>query len=78
LFTRQHTDTTTYIENVAGLLNRLLGVEREACVDLCRDFAGHDLEDFLAELNEETVQSGIDLLVKALALGDISDCLSCF
>jgi hypothetical protein len=62
---------------VAGLLNRFLSVEGEACINLSRDLAGHDLEDLLAELNQETVQGGINLLVNAAALWAISDQLSC-
>ena len=47
-----------------GLVNRGLGVERETSIDLSGDLAGDDIKDLLAELNEETVQGGVDLLVK--------------
>lgn len=48
-----------------GLVNRGLGVERETSIDLSGDLAGDDIKDLLAELNEETVQGGVDLLVKS-------------
>ena len=51
-----------------GLVNRGLGVERETSIDLSGDLAGDDIKDLLAELNEETVQGGVDLLVKSDAL----------
>lgn len=51
-----------------GLLNRSLGVEGEAGVDLSRDLAGDDLQDFPAELNQESVNSSIDLAVDITTL----------
>ena len=48
-----------------SLVNRGLGVERETSIDLSGDLAGDDIKDLLAELNEETVQGGVDLLVKS-------------
>ena len=51
-----------------SLVDRGLGIEGEAGVDLCRDLAGNDLQDLLAELDQETVEGGVDLLVKILAL----------
>ena len=48
-----------------SLVNRGLGVERETSIDLSRDLAGDDVKDLLAELNEETVQGGVDLLVES-------------
>jgi len=59
---------------VKGLVDGSLGVEREGGIDLSGDFAGDDLEDLLAELDEEVVEGGIDLLVGGagtlLGLGD--------
>lgn len=50
-----------------GLVDAGLCVEREAGIDLCGDLAGDDLEDLLAELDEETVKGGINLGVDVLA-----------
>lgn len=58
----------TYLDDVEGLVNGGLGVEREAGIDLSGDLAGDDLEDLLAELDKQTVEGGIDLLVESLAL----------
>lgn len=51
-----------------GLFHRGLGVKREARVNLSGDLAGDDLKDLLAELDKQTVESGIDLLVESRAL----------
>jgi hypothetical protein len=59
----------SYLDDGEGLVNGGLGVEGQLGVNLGGDLAGNDLEDLLAELNEETVQGGIDLLVDGLALG---------
>ena len=48
-----------------SLVNRGLGVERETSIDLSGDLAGDDIKDLLAELNEETVQGGVDLFVES-------------
>jgi hypothetical protein len=48
-------------DEVAGLLDGAFDVEREAGVNLCRDAAGDDREDFSAEGDEEVVD---DLAVK--------------
>ena len=50
------------------LVNRRLCAERESGVDLSGDLAGDDLEDLLAELDEEVVEGGIDLLLGGLAV----------
>jgi hypothetical protein len=54
---------------VQGLVDRGLGVERQAGIDFSRDLAGDDLQDLLAELDQEAVEGGVDLLVDAAALG---------
>lgn len=51
-----------------GLVHRLLGGEREACVDLGGNLAGDDVEDLLAELHQEVVEGGIDLLLDGAAV----------
>ena len=53
----------------ARLLDRRLGVEREPGVDLGRDAAGDDLEDLLAEGDEQAIDAGLDLRVVIVALG---------
>ena len=58
----------TYFDNMKGLVDRGLGVEGEGGVDFGGDLAGDDLEDLLAELNKEVVESGLDLLVDRTAL----------
>lgn len=50
-----------------GLIHTSLDIKREAGIDLSRDLTRNDLEDLLAELNQETVQGGIDLGVNVLA-----------
>jgi hypothetical protein len=57
-----------YLDDVQGLLNAGLLVEGEAGVHLGRDLAGHDLQDLAAELHEQVVQGGVDLLVDGLAM----------
>ena len=59
----------------AGLLDGALGVEREPGIDLGRDAARDDLEDLLAEGDEQAIDAGFDLGVEvvALALGRADD-----
>lgn len=52
-----------------SLVDRGLGVEGEAGIDLGGHLAGDDLEDLLAELDQETVESRVDLFIEGLALG---------
>lgn len=59
----------TYVEDVKGLVNAALLVEREPRIDLSRDLARHDLQDLAAELHKQVVQCSIDLLVHVLAMG---------
>ena len=58
----------THVDDVQRLAHRGLLVEREAGVDLGADLARHDLEDLLAELDEQAVEGVVDLVVDALAL----------
>jgi hypothetical protein len=53
---------------VKSLVNRGLGVEGEAGVNLSRDLSGNDVEDLLAELDQEVVEGGVDLIVHRTAL----------
>ena len=46
-----------------GLVNGSLGVEGETGIDLSGDLSWDNLQDLLSELDEETVKSGIDLVV---------------
>lgn len=55
-----------YLDEVEGLIDRGLGVEGEAGVDLGGDAAGDDLKDLSAELDQETVESRVDLLAAML------------
>lgn len=57
-----------------GLVDGGLGIEREAGIDLSGDLSRDDLENLLAELNKETVESVVDLLVDiALSLLGVLD-----
>ena len=58
-----------YLNDGQGLVNSGLGVEGQLGVDLGGDLAGDDLENLLAELDEQAVEGGINLLVDGLALG---------
>jgi hypothetical protein len=51
-----------------SLVDRALGVEGQLGIDLGRDLAGDDLQDLATELNQQTVEGGLDLLVDGLAL----------
>lgn len=57
----------SYVDDVQGLVDGGLGVEGEASVDLCGDLAGDDLEDLLAELNQQAVEGGVHLCVDVTA-----------
>jgi hypothetical protein len=53
---------------VQSLINGGLGVEGEGGVDLSGDLAGDDLENLLAELNQEAVEGVVDLAVDVATL----------
>ena len=61
-----------YFNDVQGLLDRLLGVERETSINLCRDFARNDLEDFATKLHKQAVKNSIDLLIDVATLQLVS------
>jgi hypothetical protein len=58
----------TYLNKVESLVDGGFGIERVTSVDLCGDLTGDDLENLLAELNKETVEGIINLLVDRAAL----------
>lgn len=51
-----------------GLVDRSLSVEGETSINLSRDLSWDNLQDFLSELNKETVKGGIDLVVDRAAV----------
>lgn len=51
-----------------SLVDALLGIEREASVNLSGNLSGHNVQDLLSELNQKTVEGRIDLLVEILAV----------
>jgi len=59
----------THLDDTEGLLDTGLSVEGESGVNLGGDLAGNNLEDLLAELDEESIKDSIDLVVDALAIG---------
>ena len=65
-------DLLVELDDVQGLVDRGLGVEGEAGVDLGGDLAGDDLQDLLAELDEKVIQGGVDLFVEGFALDFVS------
>jgi hypothetical protein len=56
------------LNKVESLVDGGFGIERVTSVDLCGDLTGDDLENLLAELNKETVEGIINLLVDRAAL----------
>jgi hypothetical protein len=58
----------THVNDAQGLVNGGLGVEREAGIDLGGDLAGNNVQDLLAELDEEVVKCGIDLVLDVVAV----------
>lgn len=58
----------TYLDKVESLVDGSFGVERVTSVDLGGDLAGDDLENLLAELNEEAVEGIVNLLVDRATL----------
>lgn len=51
-----------------GLVDGGLCVEGKAGVNFCGDFAGDNGEDLLAELDQEVVQCGVNLLLNGAAV----------
>lgn len=65
----------THLDDVQGLVNGALGGERVVSVNLGGDTSWDDGEDLLSKLDEETVESGIDLVVdiRSTVLLSVSD-----
>lgn len=59
---------TTYVDDVQRLLHRGLGVKAEPGVDLCADLSGDELQDLLAKLDEQSIESSVDLVIRGLAV----------
>jgi hypothetical protein len=59
---------STHVNDAQGLVDGGLCVEREAGVDLSGDLAGNNVQDLLAELDEEVVKCGIDLVVDVVGV----------
>lgn len=49
-------------------MNGALFVEREPSIDYCRNLSGNDLENLLAKLNKESVESSVNLIVHYLSV----------
>jgi hypothetical protein len=68
-FTRENLRiNVTHLDDAEGLLDTGLSVEGESGVNLGGDLAGNDLEDLLAELDKESIENSIDLVVNVLAI----------
>lgn len=63
-----------YLDDVQSLVDGLLGVEGESSVDLGGDLAGDDGENLTAKLDQQAVESMVDLALDVatllLAVGD--------
>jgi hypothetical protein len=57
-----------YLDDVESLVHRGVGIEGKAGIHFSRNLARNDLKNFAAELDEKTVQGGIDLFINVLAL----------
>lgn len=57
-----------YLDDAERLVDGRLLVERVVGINLRGHLSGDDLEDLATKLNEELVESGIDLLINILAL----------
>lgn len=57
-----------YLDDVKSLVDGALGIERESSVDFGGNLSWHDGQDFLSELNQKTVKSGINLLVDCISV----------
>jgi len=58
----------THLDDTEGLLDTGLSVEGESGVNLGGDLARDNLENLLAELDEEGIKNSINLVVDALAV----------
>lgn len=58
----------TYVNDVKSLVNGTLSIERETGINLSRNLSRDDIQDLLSELDQETIEGGISLLVEVLAV----------
>jgi hypothetical protein len=58
----------TYVNDAQGLVYGGLGVEGETRVDLGGDLSGYNLENFLAELDQQVVKRAVNLLLDILSV----------
>lgn len=58
----------TYVDDVKSLLDGALGVVGERGINLSRDTAGNNLQDLLAELDQQTVKGSLNLSLLGAAL----------
>lgn len=63
-----HCSYSTHVNDVKGLVNRSLGVKGESGVNFGGNLARNDLQDLLSELDKETVEGSINLLIDVLAV----------
>jgi hypothetical protein len=59
----------THVNDVQRLGHTLFGREGESSVNFGRDLAGHNLQNLAAELDQQVVKGGINLVLDASALG---------
>ena len=57
-----------YINDMESFVDGGLIVERKSSINLSRDFARNDFEDFFAKLNEQSIKCSINLLIDIFAL----------
>lgn len=62
----------TYFDDVKGLVDGCLGVKRKSSIDLGGDPPGDNLQYLLSELDKQSVQSGINLIINISALSCLS------
>jgi hypothetical protein len=58
----------THLDDMARLLDGSLLVERQRSIDLGGHLARHNLENLVPELDQQSVEGGVDLLVNTAAL----------
>lgn len=58
----------TYLDDLKSLVDGSLGIEGELGVNLGGDLSGDDVKNLLSELNKETVESGLNLLIEGLSV----------
>ena len=50
-----------YINDVESFLDGAFCIEAQTGIDLCRNLAWDDLENFLAKLNQQPIESSVNL-----------------